>query len=142
MRKLRLLLCRELTAYGNTIFQLVVYVNDFLIKKFFWGLFWLLVYVMNGYLQNEDSAMIKKIVDETMTNVTAYTNIKIDFRNFRFRIFIFKSGKINYYQINLKRIVFFLLIQNAYLIETITSFLLMRILLFFRMGMLNFFRMS
>ena len=38
----------------------------------------LLVFIaIAGYSQNTDSVVVKKIVDETMTNGTAYTNLRM-----------------------------------------------------------------
>ncbi|MEP6948133.1 MAG: M20/M25/M40 family metallo-hydrolase [Ginsengibacter sp.] len=47
-----------------------------------------------GYSQNRDSVLVKKIVDETMTNGTAYTNLRMLCRQVGPRL----SGSLNHYK--------------------------------------------
>ena len=47
-----------------------------------------------GYSQNRDSVLVKKIVDETMTNGTAYTNLKMLCKQVGPRL----SGSSNHYK--------------------------------------------
>jgi len=77
--------------FGKTIFPCVdlkkyysinLFLRKIVCKKLFFMkknafIFFLFIITLPAYSQNSDSVMVKKIVDETLTNGTAYSNLKI-----------------------------------------------------------------